>query len=135
MKQISLGRPSAVTCGVISLALFLSGPLAERAATAGELSSSPDSVRGRGIVLRARKHTPAERMAPARLKAAHQDAERIRKARRVLPPLPGLNDYRAILHAHAEDSRIRAAKRGNACRSEESRCQRHPPDRPPPAAP
>ncbi len=45
-----------------------------------------------------------ERMAPARLKATHEDVERIRKARRVLPPLPGLNDYRAIFHAHAEDS-------------------------------
>jgi hypothetical protein len=47
---------------------------------------------------------PIERMAPARLKAAHDDAERIRRSRRQLPPLPGMHDYRAILHAHAEDS-------------------------------
>ena len=43
-------------------------------------------------------------MAPARLKAAHEDVARIQQSRAVLPPLPGLNDYRAILHAHAEDS-------------------------------
>jgi hypothetical protein len=43
-------------------------------------------------------------MAPARLKATHEDIERIRKTRRALPTQPGLNDYRAILHAHAEDS-------------------------------
>ena len=48
--------------------------------------------------------SPLERLAPARLKAAHDDAERIRSTRHALPPLPGLNDYRAILHAHAEDS-------------------------------
>ena len=51
-----------------------------------------------------RWYTPTERMAPARLKAAHDDVERIRKTRCGLPALPGLNDYRAILHAHAEDS-------------------------------
>jgi len=74
-------------------------------AGAGETRSSPDSVHGRGDEPSApRKYTPAERMAPARLKAAQQDAARIRKTRRVLPALPGLNDYRAILHAHAEDS-------------------------------
>ena len=43
-------------------------------------------------------------MEPARLKATHEDARRIRRSRRTLPPLPGLTDYRAILHAHAEDS-------------------------------
>src|SRR4051812_21093173 len=48
--------------------------------------------------------TPTERMAPARLKAAHDDARRIQESRRTLTPMPGWNDYRAILHAHAEDS-------------------------------
>jgi hypothetical protein len=48
--------------------------------------------------------TPLERMAPERLKAVHDDAERIRKARRAPTQWPGLNDYRIILHAHAEDS-------------------------------
>jgi hypothetical protein len=51
-----------------------------------------------------RKRTPVERMAPERLKATHQDLDRIRKTRRVLPALPGMNDFRAIFHAHAEDS-------------------------------
>jgi hypothetical protein len=50
------------------------------------------------------RYTPAERMTPARLKAAHEDAARIGQGRRRPDPLPGLNDYRAILHAHAEDS-------------------------------
>ncbi len=50
------------------------------------------------------KHTPSERMAMARLKVAHEDAIRIQQGRRRPDPLPGLNDYRAILHAHAEDS-------------------------------
>jgi hypothetical protein len=43
-------------------------------------------------------------MTTARLKATHADVERTREGRRDLPPLPGLNDYRTILHAHAEDS-------------------------------
>jgi hypothetical protein len=51
-----------------------------------------------------RKHSAAGRMAPARLQAAHEDAMRIRAARHALPALPGLHDFRAILHAHAEDS-------------------------------
>ena len=51
-----------------------------------------------------RKLTPAERMAPSRLKAAHEDVARIKRLRRDIPLRPGLNDYRAILHAHAEDS-------------------------------
>ncbi|MGO9465169.1 MAG: GH39 family glycosyl hydrolase [Isosphaeraceae bacterium] len=50
------------------------------------------------------KYSPIERMMPARLKAAHEDVQKISRLRRALPPLPGLNDYRAILHAHAEDS-------------------------------
>ncbi len=38
------------------------------------------------------------------LKAAHEDVERIKAGRRPIPPLPGWTDFRAILHAHAEDS-------------------------------
>lgn len=48
--------------------------------------------------------TPVERLALARLKATHEDVVRIQKARRPPPPIAGRNDYRAILHAHAEDS-------------------------------
>jgi hypothetical protein len=50
------------------------------------------------------RYSPAQRMTLARLKAAHEDVIRINQARKSLPPLPALNDYRAILHAHAEDS-------------------------------
>ncbi|MDR3638918.1 MAG: histidinol phosphatase [Isosphaeraceae bacterium] len=65
---------------------------------------------GAGVALagdapNARKtYSPVERMQPGRLKAAHEDAQRLQRARRDVPPLPGLHDYRAILHAHAEDS-------------------------------
>jgi hypothetical protein len=45
-----------------------------------------------------------ERMKTAHLKAAHEDAERLQAARRSLPSLPGLHDYKAIIHAHADDS-------------------------------
>lgn len=51
-----------------------------------------------------RKYSTLERMKLGRLKQTHADAERIQQTRRVLPPLPGLLDLRAILHAHAEDS-------------------------------
>jgi hypothetical protein len=51
-----------------------------------------------------RRHTDVERLALVRLQAVHADVERL-KARRVrIPSLPGLNDYRCIMHAHAEDS-------------------------------
>jgi hypothetical protein len=51
-----------------------------------------------------KRRSPAERMAPAHLRVAHEDALRIQAARHALPEIPGLRDYRAILHAHAEDS-------------------------------
>src|ERR1035441_7500397 len=52
----------------------------------------------------ARKYSSVERMKTEHLKAAHADAERFQSTRRSLPPLAGLHDYKAILHAHAEDS-------------------------------
>lgn len=52
----------------------------------------------------ARKYTNVERLALPRLKAAHEDVLKFRAQRAKLAPLPGLNDYRCILHAHAEDS-------------------------------
>jgi hypothetical protein len=51
-----------------------------------------------------KRYSPIERMAPARLKAAHEAVGRIQQSRRVLAAVPYLKDYRAILHAHAEDS-------------------------------
>ena len=51
-----------------------------------------------------RKYSNIERLALPRLKAVHDDVLRLRSQRRSIDPLPGLNDYRCILHAHAEDS-------------------------------
>jgi len=50
------------------------------------------------------KRTPVERLALPRLQATHEEAQKFKKLRRTVPPLAGLNDYRCILHAHAEDS-------------------------------
>ena len=51
-----------------------------------------------------RRWTTLERLAPERLAAAHADVERLRAAVQPPPPLPGLNDYRGVFHAHAGDS-------------------------------
>jgi hypothetical protein len=51
-----------------------------------------------------RKHTNVERLSLVRLAAVHADVQKLRAKRVPVPPLPGLNDYRCILHAHAEDS-------------------------------
>src|SRR5262249_11961289 len=51
-----------------------------------------------------RKYTNVERLSLVRLAAVHDDVQRLRHRRVSLPLLPGLNDYRCILHAHAEDS-------------------------------
>jgi hypothetical protein len=45
-----------------------------------------------------------ERLSPARLAAVHADVQKLHGRRVKIPPLPGLKDYRCILHAHAEDS-------------------------------
>ena len=52
----------------------------------------------------ARKYTNLERLALPRLKAVHEDVLKLRAQRTKVVPQPGLNDYRCILHAHAEDS-------------------------------
>src|SRR6185436_12019106 len=54
--------------------------------------------------LPARKYSSLERMDTAHLKGAHEDVLRLAKERQKLAPLPGLHDYKSILHAHAEDS-------------------------------
>lgn len=49
--------------------------------------------------------TPLERLAPERLKAAHDAVREWQASRRVLPAVrQGLTDFRCIFHAHAEDS-------------------------------
>ena len=51
-----------------------------------------------------KKWTSLQRMERAQLKAVHDDVEQIKSRRKTIAMIPGLNDYRAILHAHAEDS-------------------------------
>ena len=51
-----------------------------------------------------RKYTNIERLSLVRLAGAHGDVQKLAAQRRSIPTLPGLNDYRCILHAHAEDS-------------------------------
>lgn len=45
-----------------------------------------------------------ERMKPERLQAATEDVEKIKQQRAPVQLKTGLNDFRSILHAHAEDS-------------------------------
>ncbi|MCI0541335.1 MAG: hypothetical protein L0Z50_39550 [Verrucomicrobiales bacterium] len=52
----------------------------------------------------ARKFSNVERLELPRLKAVHDDVQRFKAQRVVVAPRPGWNDYRCILHAHAEDS-------------------------------
>jgi hypothetical protein len=51
-----------------------------------------------------RKYSNVERLALERLAAVHADVDKLKPLRTDIPPRPGLNDYRCILHAHAEDS-------------------------------
>jgi hypothetical protein len=51
-----------------------------------------------------RKYTNVQRLALERLAAVHADVEKLKAQRIEIPPRPTLNDYRCILHAHAEDS-------------------------------
>jgi hypothetical protein len=50
------------------------------------------------------KYKPVERLTTARLAAVHDDVPKYQQQRKAVAPLPGLTDYRCILHAHAEDS-------------------------------
>ncbi len=51
-----------------------------------------------------RKHTNVERLSLPRLQAVHDEVTKLARRRIPIPLLPGLHDYRCILHAHAEDS-------------------------------
>src|SRR4051812_11306716 len=48
--------------------------------------------------------TPEQRLEPARLKAVHEDRLRFARERRPVPDLSLYEDFRAVLHVHAEDS-------------------------------
>ncbi len=50
------------------------------------------------------KYTSIERLSLDRLAAVHDDVQKLHAQRITISPLPDLNDYRCILHAHAEDS-------------------------------
>lgn len=52
----------------------------------------------------ARKHSNIDRLSLDRLAAVHTDVEKLGVRRTDVPARHGLNDYRCILHAHAEDS-------------------------------
>ena len=52
----------------------------------------------------ARKHTTIERVQPERLRAVQIDRLRHQEQRKQLRIIKGYNDYRAIMHVHAEDS-------------------------------
>ena len=63
------------------------------AAWAGEPGTSPG-----------RKYTSTERMSQSHLEAAHRDVQRLKEQRQAVELETGLQDFRSILHAHAEDS-------------------------------
>ena len=82
------------------------------AAVLGMIATIPASAEDRKAARP--EYSPTQRMAPDRLRATHEDAQRIRQSRRRLPPLPGLHDYRAILHATPRTRRTRGG-RGRRC--------------------
>lgn len=51
-----------------------------------------------------RKYTTTERLKTQHLRAVHADRARLAGERRPVALKTGLNDYRAVLHAHAEDA-------------------------------
>jgi hypothetical protein len=51
-----------------------------------------------------RKYTTLERLRPERLRAVHSDRLRYQRERKAIALQTGYQDFRAVLHAHAEDS-------------------------------
>lgn len=51
-----------------------------------------------------RKYSNLDRLSPERLAAVHADVQALKGKRIEIPIRPGQNDYRSIMHAHAEDS-------------------------------
>src|SRR5262245_30836254 len=51
-----------------------------------------------------RKYTTLERLKPERLRAVREDRLRYQSSRRTIAPAMGYQDYRAVMHVHAEDS-------------------------------
>lgn len=82
--------------GRVLLGVRLAGGIAA-AATIGPASTGLGEFPGPQL-------SPAERLTPERLKAAGEARDRFAKQRVPLPGLWGLEDYRAVIHVHAEDS-------------------------------
>jgi hypothetical protein len=51
-----------------------------------------------------RKYSNVERLKLEHLAATHADVQKLKSLRSTVPSRDGINDYRCILHAHAEDS-------------------------------
>jgi len=92
--------PGRVFLALLGFALMIGGPAAVVPAFGAEAEEHPKGSTTNSAV----KLSPTERMKTTHLKAAHEDALRFQQTRKTLTPLPGLHDYKAILHAHAEDS-------------------------------
>ena len=69
---------------------------------AGLFSQAPIPLNKQGKSLR--KWTTLERIEPAHLEAVHQAREAFSKARKTIPAFSIYNDYRAVMHVHAEDA-------------------------------
>jgi hypothetical protein len=63
--------------------------------------SAPPSPNKLGL---GRLYSTIERMKPERLRAVNEDRMRIQRSRKTVSLRTGFDDYKAILHAHAEDS-------------------------------
>jgi hypothetical protein len=93
MKKTDLDSPRRRPLTVLSLGLIMATSVIA-ASEQGEITNAPPPP----------KYSPSQRMALVHLQSAHADVIRLGQNRKSLPPYPGLTDYRAILHAHAEDS-------------------------------
>jgi hypothetical protein len=51
-----------------------------------------------------RLYSNVARLQLTRLKAVHDDVQKLHAQRRTIPPLDGLTDFRCIMHSHGEDS-------------------------------
>jgi hypothetical protein len=79
------------------LALAIALSLTDTPPTYGFKISTPQPKPGR-------KYTTIERLQPERLRAVSEDRSRYQKSRQTVSIKTGYDDFRGVLHAHAEDS-------------------------------
>jgi len=79
------------------LALIVALSLTDTLPTYGFKISTPQPKPGR-------KYTTIERLQPERLRAVSEDRSRYQKSRHTVSLETGYDDFRGVLHAHAEDS-------------------------------